>query len=62
MLHRLHALAVRLAPAGGQAMVEYALVLGLVTVVSMGMLSLVGGSVNGVLIALEGTLGAIPGA
>lgn len=62
MLDSLHALAARATPADGQALVEYTLVLGLITVVAMGTLALVGGSVNGVLTALEGALGAVPGA
>jgi Flp pilus assembly pilin Flp len=62
MLVRLHALTASSASADGQALVEYTLVLGLITVVAMGTLSLVGGSVNGILTALEGALSAIPGA
>jgi Flp pilus assembly pilin Flp len=62
MLDSLHALAARATPTDGQALVEYTLVLGLITVVAMGTLALVGGSVNGVLTALEGALSAIPGA
>ena len=56
MLDSLHALAARAAATEGQALVEYTLVLGLITVVAMGTLALVGGSVNGVLTALEGAL------
>ena len=62
MSDSLHAHAARAAAADGQALVEYTLVLGLITVVAMGTLALVGGSVNGVLTALEGALSAIPGA
>ncbi len=62
MTDRVHALAARAASIEGQALVEYTLVLGLITVVAMGTLSLVGASVNGVLTALEGTLSAVPGA
>ena len=58
----LHALFRPLADDAGQAMAEYALLLGLVTVVSVGTLSLVGGSVNGVFTALGGALSAVPGA
>jgi Flp pilus assembly pilin Flp len=62
MLDSLHALAARAAATEGQALVEYTLVLGLITVVAMGTLARVGGSVNGVLTALEGALSAVPGA
>ena len=62
MFDCLRAPVVRLAPADGQAMVEYALLLGLVTVVAVGSLGLVGGSVNGMLTTLEGMLSAVPGA
>jgi Flp pilus assembly pilin Flp len=62
MQDSLRALAARAAASDGQALVEYTLVLGLITVVAMGTLGLVGGSVNGVLTALEGVLSAVPGA
>jgi Flp pilus assembly pilin Flp len=62
MFDCLHAPVARLVPADGQAMVEYALLLGLVTVVAVGGLGLVGGSVNGMLNTLEGMLSAVPGA
>jgi Flp pilus assembly pilin Flp len=62
MFDRLHASVARLTPADGQAMVEYALLLGLVTIVAVGGLGLVGGSVNGMFNTLEGMLSAVPGA
>ena len=46
----------------GQAMVEYAVILGLVSVVAIVTLTAVGGDVNGVLGAVEGALAAVPGA
>ncbi len=46
----------------GQAMVEYAVILGLVSVVTIGVLTTVGTDVNGVLTAVEGALAAVPGA
>ena len=46
----------------GQAMVEYALILGLVSVVAIGALTLIGQDVNGVLTAVQTALGAVPGA
>jgi Flp pilus assembly pilin Flp len=46
----------------GQAMVEYALLLGLVTVVSLGALSLMGTDVNGMLMAVQGAIAGVPGA
>jgi Flp pilus assembly pilin Flp len=58
----LHAFFRTLADDAGQAMAEYALLLGLVTVVSVAALTAVGGSVNGVLTALQVALSAVPGA
>jgi pilus assembly protein Flp/PilA len=46
----------------GQAMVEYALILGLVSVVAIAALTAIGGSVNGVLTAVQTALSAVPGA
>ena len=46
----------------GQAMVEYALILGLVSVVAIGALTLIGGSVNGIYTAIQTALSAVPGA
>ena len=46
----------------GQAMVEYALILGLVSVIAIAALTAIGGSVNGVLTAVQTALGAVPGA
>jgi Flp pilus assembly pilin Flp len=46
----------------GQAMVEYAVILGLVSVVAIATLTTVGTDVNGVLTAIEGALAAVPGA
>lgn len=52
----------RIAPDDGQAMVEYALLLGLVTVASVGVLSAMGGSVGGMYAAVQAALSAVPGA
>ncbi len=52
----------RIAPDEGQAMVEYALLLGLVTVASVGVLSTMGGSVSGMYAAVQAALSAVPGA
>jgi Flp pilus assembly pilin Flp len=46
----------------GQAMVEYALILGLISVVAIGALTLIGGDVNGILGQVEAALSAVPGA
>jgi pilus assembly protein Flp/PilA len=46
----------------GQAMVEYALILGLVSVIAIAALTAIGGSVNGVLTAVQTALAAVPGA
>jgi Flp pilus assembly pilin Flp len=46
----------------GQAMVEYALILGLVSVVAILALTNIGGSVDGVLTAVDTALAAVPGA
>ena len=46
----------------GQAMVEYALILGLVSVVAIGALTLIGTDVKGVLTAVQTALAAVPGA
>jgi Flp pilus assembly pilin Flp len=43
-------------------MVEYALLLGLVTVASVGVLSTMGASVNGMYGAVQAVLSAVPGA
>jgi Flp pilus assembly pilin Flp len=46
----------------GQALVEYALILGLVSVVAIGILGTIGGQVNGVLGAVSAALATVPGA
>jgi pilus assembly protein Flp/PilA len=46
----------------GQAMVEYALILGLVSVVAILALTGIGQDVNGVLGAVKAALDAVPGA
>jgi Flp pilus assembly pilin Flp len=46
----------------GQAMVEYTLLIGLITVAAMGVLGGIGVQVNGALGLIEGLLSAIPGA
>jgi pilus assembly protein Flp/PilA len=46
----------------GQAMVEYALILGLISVVAIAVLTLIGQDVNGIFTAVEGALSAVPGA
>jgi len=52
----------RLRDERGQAMVEYALIIGLVSIVTVGALTLMGGSVNGMLTAIQTALSAVPGA
>jgi Flp pilus assembly pilin Flp len=47
---------------GGQAMVEYGLLLGLVTVVSVGALSVMGSDLGSMYNAIESLLSAVPGA
>ncbi len=46
----------------GQGMVEYGIILGLVSVLAIGALTLMGGDINGVFVAVEGSLNALPGA
>jgi Flp pilus assembly pilin Flp len=46
----------------GQAMVEYGLILGLVSVVAIVVLTAIGVDVNGVFQAVETSLDAVPGA
>jgi pilus assembly protein Flp/PilA len=46
----------------GQAMVEYGLILGLVSVVAIGALTLVGTDTSGVYTAVQAALAAVPGA
>jgi pilus assembly protein Flp/PilA len=46
----------------GQAMVEYGLILGLVSIVAIAMLTAIGTDVNGVFTAVETALAAVPGA
>jgi pilus assembly protein Flp/PilA len=46
----------------GQGMVEYGIILGLVSVLAIGALTLMGGDINGVFNAIEVTLAALPGA
>lgn len=55
-------LAAHLRREDGQAMVEYALILGLVSVVAIGALTLIGTDVKGVLTAVESALSGVPGA
>jgi pilus assembly protein Flp/PilA len=52
----------RLREEQGQAMVEYALILGLVSIVAIGALTAMGGSVNSMYTTISGALAAIPGA
>ena len=52
----------RLRDERGQAMVEYALIIGLVSIVTVGALTLMGGSVNGMFTAIQTALSAVPGA
>ena len=47
---------------GGQAMVEYGLILGLVSVVAIAALTLIGTDVNGVYTTVQTALAAVPGA
>jgi pilus assembly protein Flp/PilA len=46
----------------GQAMVEYGLILGLVSVIAIAALTLIGTDVNGVFTTVEAALAAVPGA
>jgi Flp pilus assembly pilin Flp len=46
----------------GQAMVEYALILGLISVVAITVLGLIGQDVLGIFTAVEGALSNVPGA
>ena len=46
----------------GQAMVEYGLILGLVSVIAIAALTLIGTDVNGVYTAVQASLAAVPGA
>jgi pilus assembly protein Flp/PilA len=62
MIEFMQQLAARIRREEGQAMVEYALILGLVSVVAIGALTLIGTDVNGVLTAVQTALGAVPGA
>ncbi len=62
MIEFMQQLAARIRREEGQAMVEYALILGLVSVVAIGALTLIGTDVNGVLTAVQAALGAVPGA
>jgi pilus assembly protein Flp/PilA len=62
MIEFMQQLAARIRREDGQAMVEYALILGLVSVVAIGALTTIGTDVNGVLNAVVGALAAVPGA
>jgi pilus assembly protein Flp/PilA len=44
----------------GQALVEYALILGLVSVVAIGSLTLLGTNVDAILNAIQAAIGAVP--
>lgn len=55
-------LAARIRREDGQAMVEYALILGLVSVVAIAALTGIGGDVKGVLDTIKTTLDGVPGA
>jgi pilus assembly protein Flp/PilA len=46
----------------GQAMVEYGLILGLVSVIAIVALTAIGADVNGVYTTVAGVLAAVPGA
>ena len=46
----------------GQGMVEYGIILGLVSVLAIGALTLMGGDISGVFNAVEGSLNTLPGA
>jgi pilus assembly protein Flp/PilA len=46
----------------GQAMVEYALILGLISVIAIAALTAIGGDVKGILEAVQAALDAVPGA
>jgi pilus assembly protein Flp/PilA len=46
----------------GQGMVEYGIILGLVSILAIGALTLMGTDINGVFNGIETTLAALPGA
>jgi pilus assembly protein Flp/PilA len=46
----------------GQGMVEYGIILGLVSVATIGAVTLMGGDIGGVFTTIEGALAALPGA
>jgi pilus assembly protein Flp/PilA len=46
----------------GQGMVEYGIILGLVSVLAIGALTLMGGDISGVFNSVEGSLNGLPGA
>jgi pilus assembly protein Flp/PilA len=46
----------------GQGMVEYGIILGLVSVLAIGALTLMGGDISGIYTNIEGVLSALPGA
>jgi pilus assembly protein Flp/PilA len=62
MLEFMQQLAARTRREDGQAMVEYALILGLVSVVAILALTGIGTDVNGVLTTIKTTLDGVPGA
>jgi len=45
----------------GQGMVEYGIILGLVSVLAIGALTLMGTDINGVFNSIEGSLALLPG-
>ena len=62
LLEFIHTLAALRRREDGQAMVEYALILGLVSVIAIGTLTTLGGQVDGVLSAVSTALSNVPGA
>jgi pilus assembly protein Flp/PilA len=46
----------------GQGMVEYGIILGLVSVLAIGALTLMGGDISGIFNSVEGSLNGLPGA
>jgi Flp pilus assembly pilin Flp len=55
-------LALQRDPRRGQAMVEYALLAGLISVVAIAALTLIGADVNGIYVNIQQQLAAVPGA
>jgi pilus assembly protein Flp/PilA len=60
MVEFMQMLAARIRREDGQAMVEYTLIVGLISVVAIAALTGIGGDVNRILTAVRGALDAVP--